>query len=377
MAYEQIQKEHFLPETGMTERSTQRLRLLALTRAQMRSLLETPEELEHELNLRIAREMITEPVRRAGGIKIGRLAQAQDQEYEWLTYWLMILPEEALGVGLIGYKGAPDADGMVEVGYGIAPSVQGRGYTTEALHGMLAWAFEDPRTRTVMADVLRTNPASSRVLEKTGMQTVGETEEAMLWCMSRDRWDQTAVMDVLRRFQAFYDARDVSQLDACMELFAADEDGLELIGTNASEPGLDEWCLGRAGVREILEGDWLYWGQVAMHLERARVTVCGDAAWVSAPATVTKILEPRQGYENFVSYMRWVLDEQPEWSAEEKVLDILRGGTNTVFELQKGERFVWPARLTAVLLRQSQGWRFQHMQFSFPTTRFPDVRRAE
>ena len=361
----------------MTERSTKRLRLLALTRAQMRSLLETPEELERELNLRIAREMITEPVRRAGAIKIGRLAQAQDQEYEWLTYWLMIVPEEAQGVGLIGYKGAPDADGMVEVGYGIAHTVQGRGYATEALQGMLAWAFEDPRTRTVMADVLRTNPASSRVLEKVGMQTVGETEEALLWRMSRARWDQTAVMDVLRRFQAFYDARDVSQLDACMELFAADEDGLELIGTNASEPGLDEWCLGRAGVREILEGDWLYWGQFAMDLERARVTVCGDAAWVSAPAVVTKILEPRQGYENFVGYMRWVLDEQPEWSAEEKVLDILRGGTNTVFELQKGERFVWPARLTAVLLRQAQGWRFQHMQFSFPTTRFPDVRRTD
>jgi len=103
----------------------------------------------------------------------------------------------------------------------------------------------------------------------------------------------------------------------------------------------------------------------------------GEAAWVSAPATVTKILETRQGYENFVGYMRWVLDEQKEWSAEEKVLDILRGGTNTVFELQKGERFVWPARLTAVLVRQAQGWRFRHMQFSFPTTRFPDVRRTD
>ena len=53
---------------------------------------------------------------------------------------------------------------------------------------------------------------------------------------------------------------------------------------------------------------------------------------------------------------------------------ILRGGTNTVYELRRGEHFVWPLRFTAVVVRQADGWKFAQVNFSFPTVFFPDVR---
>ena len=50
--------------------------------------------------------------------------------------------------------------------------------------------------------------------------------------------------------------------------------------------------------------------------------------------------------------------DQAGLSAEEKLLDILRGGSNTLYELRRGEQFVRPLRFTAVLVRQADGWRF-------------------
>ncbi|MEW5869123.1 MAG: SDR family oxidoreductase [Chloroflexota bacterium] len=57
-----------------------------------------------------------------------------------------------------------------------------------------------------------------------------------------------------------------------------------------------------------------------------------------------------------------------------KELYILRGGSNTLYELRRGENFVWPLRFTSVLALHGANWKFQHMQFSFPTMYFPDVR---
>jgi hypothetical protein len=90
------------------------------------------------------------------------------------------------------------------------------------------------------------------------------------------------------------------------------------------------------------------------------------------PATVTKHI----GEENYQSYLEAVRHslDRSDLTAKQKLHDILRGGTNTVFELERGEEFVWPLRLSAVVVQTADGWRFAQMCFSFPTTRFPDVR---
>jgi hypothetical protein len=77
-----------------------------------------------------------------------------------------------------------------------------------------------------------------------------------------------------------------------------------------------------------------------------------------------------------LDYVRNYIDRQ-DLPAEQKLLNILRGGTNTVFELRRGEKFVWALRFTAVVVREAVGWKFAQMNFSFPTIYFPDVRVLE
>ncbi|HEX5995825.1 MAG TPA: GNAT family N-acetyltransferase [Jiangellales bacterium] len=84
--------------------------------------------------------------------------------------------DTGLVIGGIGYFGPPDADGKVELGYGVAPEVEGRGYATEALRGLLIWAFGTGRVRRAVADTTHDNVGSQRVMEKAGMRRTGSDE---------------------------------------------------------------------------------------------------------------------------------------------------------------------------------------------------------
>jgi [ribosomal protein S5]-alanine N-acetyltransferase len=81
-----------------------------------------------------------------------------------------------LVVGGIGFFGPPRG-GEVEIGYGIVPSRQGRGYATEALRTMVAMAWADSRVRTVVAGTDPGNVASQRVLGNAGFRQVAAGSE--------------------------------------------------------------------------------------------------------------------------------------------------------------------------------------------------------
>lgn len=74
-----------------------------------------------------------------------------------------------MAIGGIGFH-SPPAAGVVELGYGIVPSHQGRGYATEAVKAMVALAWSDPQVRAVTANTDLDNIASQRVLEKAGFE---------------------------------------------------------------------------------------------------------------------------------------------------------------------------------------------------------------
>lgn len=154
-----------------------------------------------------------------------------------------------------------------------------------------------------------------------------------------------------------------------MALFTPDA---EVIGTNGIRPGQGEWYLGRDAARELVLGDWKSWGDLRLDLDTASVHTRGAVGWIAATGTVTQTIGSEE-YAGFLAYVQQYIAESP-LPAEEKLRYILRGAANTLYELSRGEQFVWPLRLTAVVMRDHGGWRFCQMCFSFPTTHFPDER---
>jgi RimJ/RimL family protein N-acetyltransferase len=87
---------------------------------------------------------------------------------------------DGVAIGGAGFFGPPGDDGAVELGYGIVPSMRGRGVATAALRAMLLIAAEHGAT-TVRADTTVGNVASVRVLEKAGLRCTGRHGEVVLF----------------------------------------------------------------------------------------------------------------------------------------------------------------------------------------------------
>lgn len=92
--------------------------------------------------------------------------------------------ETRLVVGGIGFFGPPE-NGCVEIGYGIVPSRQRRGYASEALAAMLAHAWSFPDVKEVHAGTTDDNPASQRVLAKAGFGYVGKDGDELRYSLVR------------------------------------------------------------------------------------------------------------------------------------------------------------------------------------------------
>ena len=100
-----------------------------------------------------------------------RRAYEEDETLVGFGPWLVL--EDGAVVGNAGFHGAPQ-DGVVELGYGLAPEVWGRGLATEAAGALVGWALADPRVATIVADTDPENVASQRVLRKLGFTRAGE-----------------------------------------------------------------------------------------------------------------------------------------------------------------------------------------------------------
>ena len=163
---------------------TRRLLLVPLTLSQLQLCLTNMSALETELGLSISHDVITERVQRAIRMKIEKMTELEEGLHPWQTYWLIVISGENIGAGLAGFKGVPNESGSTEIGYGIAPSHQNKGYMSEAVKALVDWALEHPFCDTVTATEVK-NPASHRLLEKLGAQLVEENKEASSWRISR------------------------------------------------------------------------------------------------------------------------------------------------------------------------------------------------
>ncbi len=106
----------------------------------------------------------------------------------WTLGFGIVHVETMTVIGSAAFKGPPDAEGMVEIAYGVVPQHEGKGYATQAAARLVAYARRDARVRLIRAHTLPTNGGSVRVLEKNGFRFVGEVEDpedGIVW-----RWER-------------------------------------------------------------------------------------------------------------------------------------------------------------------------------------------
>lgn len=124
-------------------------------------------------------------------VSAGWLAQlcALTSADPWMLGFSLVHRDSDTVVGSAGFKGPPEADGVVEISYGVNPDHQGKGYATEAAQALTTYAFRTGKVRLVRAHTRPEPNASTRVLAKCGFQRVGEVidpEDGLVWRWEKD-----------------------------------------------------------------------------------------------------------------------------------------------------------------------------------------------
>jgi RimJ/RimL family protein N-acetyltransferase len=85
--------------------------------------------------------------------------------------WYLIAHGEL--VGTVGYKGPPDAEGLVEIGYSVVEERHRRGYASAGVALVTRRALADRRVTVICAETLPDGLASQGVLIKAGFARAG------------------------------------------------------------------------------------------------------------------------------------------------------------------------------------------------------------
>ena len=167
------------------------------------------------------------------------------------------------------------------------------------------------------------------------------------------------ILSVLGRFQDGYTERDLSKLDEVMELFAPSDEP-EMIGI-----GVTERFQGRDQIREMLESDWKYWGDVVFELDTARIKSHGDVAWLTTRGAMVQSGTHDQAMPFYVDQMKEILEDESV-DVDTRVVEAAHFGVRRWRERFLGEGHRWPFMFTAVLVRSPAGWRFHLIQWAMP-----------
>jgi [ribosomal protein S5]-alanine N-acetyltransferase len=163
------------------------LTLVAHIPRQLLALIESTAAYEKSSGLRVA-DGVREFLLAASPDFLSALQEATAPD-PWRFGFAIVHRIGTVVIGLCGFAGPPDSDGLVEIAYSISPDYQGRGFATEVARALVDFASSSGRVRTVCAYTLPEMNASTRVLEKCGFRKTGEifdSENHLVW-----RWEKT------------------------------------------------------------------------------------------------------------------------------------------------------------------------------------------
>lgn len=146
---------------------TERLQIVPLTAQRLKLLAEDIQGLEKELDCRYRAEPIEGILLDIIKHQVETVAN-DEANYLYHSFWLIIRRADKVVVGSTCFKGKPNGNKEVEIGYGLGKRFEHNGYMTEAVQAMCNWALEQGTVLNVIAETEPGNPKSERVLERCG-----------------------------------------------------------------------------------------------------------------------------------------------------------------------------------------------------------------
>jgi len=113
---------------------------------------------------------------------------------KWFVRWVVLRSTQEI-IGSTSFHGAPDKNGVIEIGLDVESAYQRQGYGKEILLAMWGWVVTEPAVKILRYVVRPTNVASIALINTFGFKLVGNHidesgEAASVYEMSVDEYRQ-------------------------------------------------------------------------------------------------------------------------------------------------------------------------------------------
>jgi len=120
--------------------------------------------------------------------------QADASVNKWFVRWVVLRSTQEI-IGSTSFHGAPDQNGVIEIGLVVESAFQRQGYGKEILQAMWGWVVTEPAVMILRYVVRPTNVASIALINTFGFNLIGNQidesgEAADVYEMSVDEYRQ-------------------------------------------------------------------------------------------------------------------------------------------------------------------------------------------
>ena len=111
---------------------------------------------------------------------------------KWFVRWVVLRSTQEI-IGATSFHGAPDENGVIEIGLEVESAFHRQGYGKEILQGMWGWVVTEPEVKILRYSVKENNVASIALINSFGFKLMGEqvdenNEVAKVYEMSADEY---------------------------------------------------------------------------------------------------------------------------------------------------------------------------------------------
>ena len=174
------------------------------------------------------------------------------------------------------------------------------------------------------------------------------------------------IKELLLSFQAAYQKRSLDDIDSFLRSMFIEEFPVYYgVSSREQRTGLED-------IRELVECDWRYWGD--LHIDIDRVTVHGEADF--ACCITTGFVDWKIPEETFLGRSLHGIQDllEGDGSQRQKLLAISNNAIKVLMEADRGTSHVLPLRISCTMKKEDGAWKFCQLHFSHPTEMYPDSR---
>lgn len=164
--------------------TTKRLDIAPLTRQETEAYLIDVDEFAQNLGLSESPKEPESEERAAFNWLLEYGLRLSGEQAVWGAVWGIVERETRRFIGCVAFKGDP-IDEEIEIAYAIDEPFRGRGFMTEALGAFVVWGKTRKDVRAIVAETLKNNIASQRVLEANGFARGEDSPEFDAWFWRR------------------------------------------------------------------------------------------------------------------------------------------------------------------------------------------------